>query len=106
MLFRSVVLEAALAGRPVVVSDDPGMVGLIEKGTFGIVVPRGDAAALAEALRKLLDSPAECDRMGAEARVAALEAWTADVGIPRTREVYSQACLLARARLADEGKRT
>lgn len=50
--------EAALLGTPVVSTDVGGMAELIEDGVSGRLVPVGDARALADALRQVLDSPA------------------------------------------------
>jgi glycosyltransferase involved in cell wall biosynthesis len=49
------VLEAMAAGVPVVHSDAPALVEVA--GGAGVVVPRGDAAALAHALRTVLADP-------------------------------------------------
>jgi glycosyltransferase involved in cell wall biosynthesis len=59
-----VVNEALYRGLPVVVSDAAGCADHLVDGN-GIVVPAGDAAALTEALARLLDDPAERDAMAA-----------------------------------------
>jgi glycosyltransferase involved in cell wall biosynthesis len=65
-----VAVEAARHGRPVVVSDDPG---LVEAATLvgGDVTPAGDADALAARLRWWLGDPEDADRAGAQADRAA-----------------------------------
>lgn len=50
----NVVLEAWAAGRPVVAADVAGPGRLIEDGRTGLLVPAGDAAALAAAIADLL----------------------------------------------------
>jgi glycosyltransferase involved in cell wall biosynthesis len=60
------VLEAMAAGVPVVHSDAPALVEVA--GGAGRCVPRGDAKALAEALREVLSSPAVAARMVAGGR--------------------------------------
>ncbi len=52
--------------RPVVVSDLPCFRELVVEGATGVVVPRGDVDALAAAMRRLADSPADRARMGEE----------------------------------------
>ncbi len=71
--FPNVVLEAAAAGVPAVVSRATGAVDAVVEGVTGRVVPVRDVAALAEALAELLTSPELRTRMGAaaHARVAA-----------------------------------
>jgi glycosyltransferase involved in cell wall biosynthesis len=86
-----VAIEAALAGRPVVASDDPGLRELLQTNSFGRVVPRGDVGALADELAAALTDPDRCDLMGRQARDVALKTWTLEVGIPRTREIYRRA---------------
>jgi glycosyltransferase involved in cell wall biosynthesis len=58
------VLEAAAQGVPVVASAVGGVPELVDDGRTGLLVPPGDAAALAGALTRLLSDPAEAGRMG------------------------------------------
>src|SRR3954464_11707029 len=56
--FGMVLTDAFAAGTPVVASDIAGYRGVVRDGHDGVLVPRGDAAALGEALRGLaLDAP-------------------------------------------------
>jgi glycosyltransferase involved in cell wall biosynthesis len=50
------LIEAAAAGRPIVTTDVPGCRDVVEQGVSGIIVPVRDAAALADAIEKLLGS--------------------------------------------------
>jgi glycosyltransferase involved in cell wall biosynthesis len=61
-------VEAAAAGKPVVASDVGGIPEVVHDGVTGVLVPAGDAAALARALRRLLKDPTLCRQMGAAAR--------------------------------------
>jgi glycosyltransferase involved in cell wall biosynthesis len=67
-----VVNEAFDQGVPVIASDAVGAAagGLVQDGRTGLVVPAGDSAALARALRRLHDDPALRTRLGAAAREA------------------------------------
>lgn len=67
----TVLLEAMASGRPVVVTDNPGISDYVEDGVTGILVPGGDSAALADAIRSLLADPDRAAAMGhaAAARV-------------------------------------
>jgi glycosyltransferase involved in cell wall biosynthesis len=56
-IFGLVPLEALLVGTPVVVADDSGCGEIIRQTGGGIVAPLGNAAALADAIRHVLDAP-------------------------------------------------
>jgi glycosyltransferase involved in cell wall biosynthesis len=58
------VLEAAAQGVPVVAAAVGGVPELVDDGTTGLLVPPGDAAALAGALSRLLSDPAAAERLG------------------------------------------
>jgi glycosyltransferase involved in cell wall biosynthesis len=62
------VLEAMAAGRPVVAVRVGGVPELIQHGVNGLIVPPGDAGALAEALLELLQDPERAAAMGREGR--------------------------------------
>jgi glycosyltransferase involved in cell wall biosynthesis len=61
-------LEAAGCGTPTVASDSPGLRDSVRDGETGLLVPHGDAAALADALGRLLDGAALRHRLGEQAR--------------------------------------
>lgn len=63
-----VLAEAAAVGRAVVTTDVPGCRDAIEHGETGLLVPVRDAAALAGAIRQLLDQPERRKGMGEKAR--------------------------------------
>jgi glycosyltransferase involved in cell wall biosynthesis len=53
-----VLMEAMAAGVPVVATRVAGIPELVEDGADGLLVPPGDAAALAAAVGRLIDDPA------------------------------------------------
>jgi glycosyltransferase involved in cell wall biosynthesis len=67
------VWQAMAAGRPVISADTPGIREAVTDGVSGLLVPPGDAAALADALRRLGADPALRARMGEAARATYLE---------------------------------
>lgn len=69
--FGMVLTEAFAAGTPVVASDIAGYRDVVSAGVDGVLVPRGDATALAETLRDLALDPA---RVHGLAQGAALSA--------------------------------
>ena len=73
--FGMTLVEAMACGRPVVGSDVGGIPFVVRDGVDGLLVPPGDAAALARALERLLSSPEELTRLGEAGRQAAVERW-------------------------------
>jgi len=65
------ILEAMAAGLPVVASDVGGIPELIAHERTGLLVPPGDAAALAGALLRMMNETGLAGRLGQAARVAA-----------------------------------
>ncbi|MFP5361114.1 MAG: lysylphosphatidylglycerol synthase domain-containing protein [Thermoleophilia bacterium] len=69
--FGMVLTEAFAAGTPVVASDIAGYRDVVEHDVNGVLLPRGDATALAEQLRDLAVDPARRARLAAAAIDAA-----------------------------------
>jgi glycosyltransferase involved in cell wall biosynthesis len=65
--------EAMGCEAPVVATDAGGLPEVVADGVTGFVVPKGDSAALADAIGKLLSDPALAKRMGKAGRIRALE---------------------------------
>ncbi len=80
--------EAMGCGVPVVASDAGGLPEVVEDGVSGRVVPRGDAAALAEAIGGLLQDPALRRRMGAAGRDRALRLFDWDHSAEQFERLY------------------
>jgi glycosyltransferase involved in cell wall biosynthesis len=66
--FPNVLLEAAAAAKPVVAARVTGSVDAVVDGGTGLLVPAGDAAALAAALDRILGDPQLAANLGAAAR--------------------------------------
>jgi glycosyltransferase involved in cell wall biosynthesis len=73
------VVEAMLAGLPVVATDVGSTSEAVLDGVTGFVVQPGDVAAIRDAVARLRDSPELRSRFGDEGRRRALEFFTADV---------------------------
>jgi starch synthase len=89
--FGLINLEAMACSTPVVASRVGGIPEVVVDGETGLLVEPGDPAALAAALRRVLDDPARAARMGeaGRRRVEAHFSW--DRIADRTLEVYQQA---------------
>jgi glycosyltransferase involved in cell wall biosynthesis len=61
------LIEACAAGRPIVTTDVPGCRDVLTGGDFGVLVPPRDAAALANALERLLGDRSRLEHMASEA---------------------------------------
>jgi glycosyltransferase involved in cell wall biosynthesis len=68
--FGQVVAEGMAWGLPVVATRGGGVPELVEDGVTGVLVPMGDAAAMAAAICRLLDDPPAARAMGRRARAA------------------------------------
>jgi glycosyltransferase involved in cell wall biosynthesis len=82
------LLEAAMAGKPVVTTDAVGCREAILPGESGLLVPVGDAGALAEAIRMLIDDAALRERFGARGRALAAARFTQQAVIDATFGIY------------------
>lgn len=71
--FGQVVLEGMAAGLPVIATNGGGPAEFVEDGVTGLLVPPGDPAALATALRRLAEDPELRRRLGMNGREKAKE---------------------------------
>ena len=82
-----VVLEAMAFGVPVVTTGTCGIPDVITDGVDGVMVAPGDPAALAEALRDLVEHPERAGRIGAAGRERVTSAFTWDHVVARMAPV-------------------
>lgn len=88
--FGVALLEAAFAGKPMIsceIGTGTSYVNL--DGTTGIVVPPGDTAKLAQAMRDLAENQKLCDRYGVAARSRAEGLFSNRSMIKSYRELYN-----------------
>jgi hypothetical protein len=85
-------LNAMALGKPVVVTDAPGVRDYVEDCRTGLIVPVGDPGAMAAAVRRLLDpaNKAEVDRMRRSARETVLSRFTRRNYIASIRNVVEE----------------
>ncbi len=83
------LVEAMAAGCACVASLVPGVEGVLQDGVNGLLVPENDAQALAQALARLLKSPAQAAEMGRQARLRALTAHGRDLMTQRYEDLLA-----------------
>lgn len=84
------VLEYMEAALPVVATRVGGLPHLIQDGVHGLLVPRRDPSALAEALDALVGDPARGRAMGAAGRARRRTEFDLDVMVARVEELYER----------------
>lgn len=87
--FGIVPLEAMACGRPVVGSAVGGLLDSVADGVTGTLVPARDPAALAAAVRRLLDDPALRARWGRAARERVVAHFGWDRVAAATEDAYA-----------------
>ncbi len=89
--FGVVQIEAMAAARPVISTNLPtGVPWVNQDGVTGLIVPPGDAAALASAMNRLGQDEALRRRMGLSARERAVREFSAERMISRFRDLVEQ----------------
>jgi glycosyltransferase involved in cell wall biosynthesis len=86
----NVILEAMMMGRPVVASAVGGSVELIEHRVNGLLFPSDDDAALAAAIKALVQDEALRQRLGKTARKHAVERYTLQAMVGTMEQIYFQ----------------
>jgi glycosyltransferase involved in cell wall biosynthesis len=89
--FPTALLEAQAAGLPVVASNVGGTHETLSVDETGLLVPKRDARALAEALARLLDDAEIRRQMGAAARDFVTRSFTTDRMMAQIAETYEDA---------------
>jgi glycosyltransferase involved in cell wall biosynthesis len=89
--FGRVILEGMLLGKPVIATAAGGVPELIDDQRTGFLVPPGNAAALAEAIRRVLEAPAEAQAIGARARAWARQNFSLARQVAEMSEIYEGA---------------
>jgi glycosyltransferase involved in cell wall biosynthesis len=86
--FPNAVLEAMAAGLPIVASGVGGIRELLDHGQTGLLVPPGDARALADGLCQVMADPPLAARLGASARARAETRYSFDRMVGAFEGVY------------------
>jgi len=89
--FPIVLLEAGMAGLPVVAAEVGGIGEVIKDGHNGILVKSGDIEGLSEKLKYLIDHPEERDRTGNNLKKTILEKFNISKTVRKYESVYIEA---------------
>jgi glycosyltransferase involved in cell wall biosynthesis len=84
------VMEAFSAARPVVATAVGGIPELVADGATGLLVPPGDANALANAVARLLRDPDLAGRLAGAGAAFVRENLTVDVMVEKTEALYRE----------------
>ena len=84
------LIEAGACGLPLITTDVPGCREVVTHEVDGLLVPVKDAGALAVAMRRLVEDPALCVRLGAAARAKALALFDERIVVANTLAVYAE----------------
>ena len=82
------ILEAMASGLPIVATDVGGNDELVDQDKTGFLVPRGEPAALADAIRMYIDNPELRRLHGANARKRSEDEFSIDTMVQRYQDVY------------------
>ena len=85
------IVEAMMAGRPVVASRIGGIPEIVEDGKTGLLFEPGNTRDLVEKIRYLWDRPALCQEMGQAGRRKALDEYGEERHYERLLEIYAAA---------------
>lgn len=86
--FGIAIVEAMASGRPVVASATGGITEIVAQGETGLLVPPGDVAALADAIRRLLSHPDQARAMGKNGRQRAHEKFSIETAVQCHQQLY------------------
>ena len=88
--FGRVLVEGMLAGRPVIAAAAGGVGEIITNGTTGVLVPPGDAAALARAVARLRAEPVRAAALASAGAVHARAAFSLEAMVRGVRAVLDE----------------
>jgi glycosyltransferase involved in cell wall biosynthesis len=91
------LLQAMAHGVPSIATGVPGLLGLLEHGSTGLIIPPDDPEALEDAIIELLDHPEAARRLGRNAREWVRTEFDPDTETDRLVELYRELVVSARS---------
>jgi glycosyltransferase involved in cell wall biosynthesis len=86
--FGQVIIEGMAAGKPVIATDGGGVPEIVEDGKTGILVPMGDAPAMAAAISRVLAEPTLAAEMGVRGQERVRDHFTIEQKARKIEAVY------------------
>ena len=88
--FGQVVIEGMAAGKPVIATNGGALPEIVLPDETGLLVPMGDAPAMAEAMKTLLTDPVRAAAMGAAGRRRVRERFTISQTVRKMESIYER----------------
>lgn len=88
--FGQVIIEGMAEQKPVVATNGGGVPEIVVHGETGLLVPMGDAVAMADAIDFLLKNPEKASQMGIRGRERALSHFTIQMTARKVEGVYEE----------------
>jgi glycosyltransferase involved in cell wall biosynthesis len=88
--FGQVIIEAMACGKPVVATNGGGVPEIVLHGETGLLVPMGDAGAMASAICQFLADPEMAGTFGERGRNRVVEQFTIEHTVKKVQQVYDQ----------------
>lgn len=89
--FGYAVMEAQVAGKPVVVTDAGGLPEVVTHGQTGLISQKGNSESLFKNIRQLLENESLRNTLGLSAQKCGTEKWALKTMINKTLDIYEQA---------------
>lgn len=87
-IFPYAVIEAQMAGKPVVATSAGGIPEMVKHGVTGFLSPVAQSDAMYQNLKQLLQNPSLRTSMAENAQKMAIRQWSVDTMIQRLEDVY------------------
>lgn len=85
-----VLIEASASQRPIIATDAPGCREIVHSGESGLLIPLGDAGALAEAIETLVSDADLRQRFGRAGRELAASQFSVERVVRETLDLYTE----------------
>jgi glycosyltransferase involved in cell wall biosynthesis len=87
--FGVATVEAMSCERPVIVTDVGGLMEVVDHGKFGIVIPKKNSVAMADAIDKLVNNQEEARELGLKARKSVLDRYDWNGNLQQMIDIYN-----------------